>query len=106
MDATGAVLRDACSTWNANFATLFAATTLAPPQVINVSQPNTGTGDNAYTLFTKCNANFAALFALPAYSGLTQYVVKVGSGATNKVIGLGDPGVIACQKVNANFANL
>lgn len=106
MDATGTRLRNACSTWNANFAQLFAGTGQTP-QVINVStQANTGTGDSAYVIFTKCNANFAALSALPAFVGLTLEVVNVGSAAINKVIGLGDPGVLACQKVNYNFAVL
>jgi hypothetical protein len=106
MDASGTRLRNACSTWNTNFAALFAGTGLTP-QVINVGpQSNTGTGDSAYVIFTKCNANFAALSALPAFVGLTLEVVNVGSAAINKVIGLADPGVLACRKVNYNFAVL
>lgn len=105
MDAMGTRLRDACVIWNANFAQLFAGTGQIP-QVINVSiRANTGAGDSAYSLFTKCNANFAYLFSLPAYSGNTQLVVNVGS-SINKVIGLADPGALACLKVNANFALL
>ena len=106
MDASGTRLRDACNTWNGNFATLFAGTGLTPQLINTGANSNTGTGDSAYTIFTKCNANFAVLYALPIYSGLTQYVVNVGSASIPKVIGLGDPGVIACIKVNANFANL
>ena len=101
MDATGATLNAACTIWNANFATLYAGTG-GTPLVINTATP----ADNAYTIFSKCNSNFAYLFGLPANAVLTNNVVNVGSVPYKGVIGLADPGYLACSKVNANFMTL
>jgi hypothetical protein len=102
MDATGTNFNNACLIWNANFALLFAPTGTAP-QVINVSTAiNNMQGDSAYVVFTKINANFGYIFPLlrgePA-----PYTINVGNGPYNNVIGLGDPGVLACLKVNEMF---
>ena len=106
MDATGTTFTQACVIWNANFAALFAAAG-GTAQVINVSTAiNNQQGDNAYVVFTKCNANFTVLFALAGISGSLQLVNVGPGGAYNGIIGLGDPGVLACIKVNENFALL
>jgi hypothetical protein len=105
MDATGTNFNNACIIWNANFALLFAPLGVAP-QVINVSTAiNNGQGDSAYTVFTKCNANFGFLFN-QLQGAAAPYPINVGNGAYNGIIGLGDPGVLACLKVNEMFAAL
>jgi hypothetical protein len=103
MDATGTNFNNACIIWNANFAQIFAGTGTAP-QVINISTAiNNGQGDSAFTVFTKCNANFGYIFPLLRGEPL-PYPINVGNGAYNGIIGLGDPGVLACLKVNEMFA--
>jgi hypothetical protein len=105
MDATGTTFNNACVIWNANFALLFASTGVAP-QVINTSNHiNNMKGDSAYVVFTKCNANFTFLFNR-LQGTAPPYLVNVGAGAYNNVIGLGDPGVLACLKVNEMFGAL
>jgi hypothetical protein len=104
MDATGTTFYNACLIWNANFALLFAPLGVTP-LVINVSTAiNNMQGDSAYTVFSKCNANFAYLGSLAQYSTVPIQAINVGAGPYNGVIGLGDPGVLGCIKVNENFA--
>jgi hypothetical protein len=105
MDATGTNFHRACEIWNANFALLFAPTGTTP-QVINVgTMINNMKGDSAYVVFTKCNQNFTYLFNT-LFGQAPPYVINVGNGAYNGIIGLGDPGVLACLKVNEMFEAL
>ena len=104
MDTTGTVLYDACNQWNTNFSSLYSGTG-QQPSYITVGTKNSSQGDSAYTIFSKANSNFAYLFTY--YSVLTlPYVINVGSGPYNGVIGPGDTGAAACIKMNKNFALL
>ncbi len=100
MDATGSWLFNAFTITNANFTSVFAPLGLTP-QLVTIGTENLGQGDTLYAAFTKINANFAVLQGV--YTTIPFQLINVGSGAYNGVIGLGDPGKLAFQKINTNF---
>lgn len=110
MDTTGTRFRPAMVMVNSNFALLSAAAGIPYNAIKFGPKPNDNKGDTFPVVFTKINDNFALQFNALGTPNLQQ-VISLGGEVgmiigTGQIIGTGDPGRVAFEKINSNFTYL